>query len=57
VHFGDVDSIGVEGLQRRRIALFEQGDQQVLGADVVVAVVSALLLSYSKHASCGWIKV
>ena len=57
VHFGHVDSIGIEGLQRRRITLFEQGDQQMLGADVVVAVVSALLLGYSKHASCGWVKV
>jgi hypothetical protein len=29
----------------------------VFGADVVVTVIPALLLGYSKHAPCGWVKV
>ena len=36
--------------QNRGIALLEQRNQQVLGTDVVMAVIAALLLGDAKHA-------
>ena len=39
--------------QDRRVALFEQGYQQMFGTDVVVAVVTALLFGDAKHAPRG----
>ena len=44
---GDVDAVGVERAQHRRVALLEQSNQQVLCTDVVVAVIPALLLRYA----------
>ena len=56
VHLANVDSGIVEAPEYRRIALFEQGNQQVLGTDVIVAVVAALLFGDAQHAPRGWAK-
>lgn len=53
MHFGYVDALGIERAKDRSVAFFEQGDQQVFGADVIVTVVPALLLGYPKDAPRG----
>ncbi len=57
VNLGNVDPRSVERPQSCGIALLEQSNQQVLGTDVVMAVVTALLLRYPKHATRRWVKV
>ena len=54
--FRNVDAVCIESAHDGGVALLEQGREQMLGADVVVAVVSALLLCHPKHAPRGWIK-
>jgi hypothetical protein len=55
VHLAHVDALRFERAQNRAVALFEERDQQVFGADVVVAMVAALLFGYPKDAPRGWI--
>ncbi len=57
VHLGNVDAVGVEGRQSLWVALLEQCHEQVFGADVIVAVVTALLLGNPKHAPRRGVKV
>src|SRR5579862_3545873 len=56
VDFANVDPGRVQPMENRRIALFKQGDQQVLGTNVIVTVIAALLLGYTKHAPRGGIE-
>ena len=44
VQFAHVDAVGIEFMKNLRIAFFEQGHHQVLGTDVILVVVAALLL-------------
>ena len=56
VHFASVDPARIEAVDHRGVALFEQRHQQVLGAHIVMTVIAALLLCYSKYAPRGWIE-
>ncbi len=47
VHFRDVDPRLIERAQRRRVSLFEQGDEQMFRTYVVMAMIAAFLLRYS----------
>src|ERR1700729_1962493 len=57
MHFRHVNAVGVERVQRRRVALLEESGQQVFGADVVMAMVAALLLGDAEHAPCRRIEI
>ncbi len=57
VDFADVDAVGVERGHDRRVALLEERDEQMLGADVVMAVIAALLLGYAEHAPRSGVEI
>jgi hypothetical protein len=44
-------------VQRGGIALLEQGDEQMVGAHIIMTVVSAFLLGYSQHTPRRRVKV
>jgi hypothetical protein len=55
VHLAHVNALCFERAENRAVAFLEERDQQVFGADVVVAMVAALLFGYPKNAPRGWI--
>jgi hypothetical protein len=50
VDFADVNAVCVERTENTAVALLEQRHEQMLGADVIVAVITALLFRYTKNA-------
>jgi hypothetical protein len=56
VDLASVDSIVGKRAQNVRVALFEQRDQYMFGADVIMVVIAALLLGYAQHAPRGGVK-
>src|SRR5579863_8755130 len=50
VQFAHVDTVAVEIVKDLRVAFFEQRYHQVLGTDVILIVVAALLLGGAEHA-------
>jgi hypothetical protein len=56
VRLARVDVLRIEGQENSGIMLRQQSFEQVLGADVVVVVVPALLLRGAEYAARGWTK-
>ena len=57
VNVGRIDAVRTQTLEHRRVVLFQQCDQQMLGTDVVVVMIAALLFGCTQDPPRGGVKL